>query len=171
MYIPGLSKLALTRQIQIWETREYPDLGLASRGASNSHGLATPDLDTREFPRSGFDESMRVSTTRALWNLYVWTAICDEREFEDSKLVVIIAYDTDRHWLKSRNFDQLAQRLLCAVQGGTDGAVSQSIQAQLHGLRGGGFVPVPQTAALSPQSVSESRRRCNHKRVHCRAPV
>ena len=50
-----------------------PYLGLASRDASNSHGLATSDLnlpsfsilDTREFSRSGFDESMRVSTTRA----------------------------------------------------------------------------------------------------------
>ena len=53
------------------ELASSPDLVLASRGASNSHGLATPDLnlpsfsilDTREFPRSGFDESMRVSTT------------------------------------------------------------------------------------------------------------
>ena len=53
-----------------------PDLGLTSRDASNSHGLATPDLnlpsfsilDTGEFPRSGFDVSMPVSTTRAVFD-------------------------------------------------------------------------------------------------------
>ncbi len=53
--------------------REYSRSGLASRGASNSHRLATWDLnlpsfsilDTGEFPRSGFEVSMRVSATRA----------------------------------------------------------------------------------------------------------
>ena len=73
-----------TPEYQIWVWRvistysslaSTPDLGLASQDASNSHELATPDpnlpsfsiQDNRDFPRSGVDESMRVSTTRENW--------------------------------------------------------------------------------------------------------